>query len=90
LISGGRELQMKRPPNQPTPFRYLPHQPQKTKKAKPKPQPKKTAPFKTCNHPKVANYKKIQTPNQKTNPKHKKHHLKVATFATAKVATLFF
>ncbi len=36
---------------------------------------------------KVATRKKIQTPNQKSNPKRKEPSLKVATFTGAKVAT---
>jgi hypothetical protein len=36
---------------------------------------------------KVATRKKIQTLNQKSNPKRKKPSLKVATYTTAKVAT---
>ncbi len=38
-------------------------------------------------NPKVATRKKIQIPNQKSNPKHKEPSVKVATYATPKVAT---
>jgi hypothetical protein len=80
---------MKRPPKPPFDLlRSLPHHPQKSLKRQNKNVNPENPPVQNRQPPKkVATRKKIQTPNRKSNPKHKKPSLKVATFTKPKVAT---